>query len=220
MINFYYMYILLFDFQKLLKGGKAMCEKKVASWRELAEKLYNEGTDLNEICEQVYNEFKTSFKAKDSSARTIKRYINHKFPVAKSAQTPKTFEEQISEQCEKILNSEEARKDKKLLTKLAITDMIIDSIKDVIRERPYRDIKPFEVKVERNYSEETLVLMISDIQAGTYISKESSGGLNEYNWHILEKQLYNFIKVWKKSLLAINKLLPFILCMFILSATL
>ena len=30
--------------------------------------------------------------------------------------------------------------------------------------------------------------MISDIQAGTYISKESTGGLNEYNWHILEKQ--------------------------------
>ena len=171
-----------------------MCEKTNTTWRDLAQKLHEEGTPVEEICSKVYEEFGSAFKAKDSSARTVKRFLRETFGAASIAPPPKTFEEQVSERRDKILCSEAAKQDKKLLTKIAVTEMIIDSIRDVVRERPFRDIKPFEVKVERNYSEETIVLMISDIQAGTYISKESSGGLNEYNWDILEKQ---FVQLYK-----------------------
>ena len=173
-----------------------MCENasKPNTWRELAQKLHEEGLSVNDICSKVYEEFGTVFKGKDSSARTVKRYLRETYGAESIAPPPKTFEEQISERREKILSTEAAKKDKKLLTKIAVTEMIVDSIRDVVRERPFRDIKPFEVKVDRNYSEETIVLMISDIQAGTYISSESSGGLNEYNWNILEKQFNQLYK--------------------------
>ena len=172
-----------------------MCEESsIMTWREFAQKLHEEGLSVNEICSKVYEEFGAVFKAKDSSARTVKRFLRETYGAEKVAPTPKTFEEQVSERREKILSTEAAKKDKKLLTKIAVTEMIVDSIRDVVRERPFRDIKPFEVKVNRNYSEETIVLMISDIQAGTYISSESSGGLNEYNWEILEKQ---FVQLYK-----------------------
>ena len=172
-----------------------MCEGSSSmTWREFAQKLHEEGLSVNEICSKVYEEFGSAFKAKDSSARTVRRFLRETYGSEKVAPTPKTFEEQVSERREKILSTEAAKKDKKLLTKIAVTEMIVDSIRDVVRERPFRDIKPFEVKVNRNYSEETIVLMISDIQAGTYISSESSGGLNEYNWEILEKQ---FVQLYK-----------------------
>ena len=157
-------------------------------------KLHEEGFSTEHICAKVYEEFASAFKAKDSSARTVKRFLRETYGTQNVAKTQKTFEEQVSERREKILSTEAAKKDKKLLTKIAVTEMIVDSIRDVVRERPFRDIKPFNVKIDRNYSEETIVLMISDIQAGTYISKESSGGLNEYNWEILEKQFVQFYK--------------------------
>lgn len=154
-------------------------------WRERATMLYNDGIDPSEIPTLVYNEYKDDnvFKAEHSAKNTISRFLRETFPPK-----PKTFEESISERKTSIVTQEEKKRDKKLLTKIAVTDMIIESTLNAIKARPLREIKPFTVNLDKTYSEETIVLMISDIQAGTYISSEASGGLNEYNWSILEKQ--------------------------------
>ena len=160
-------------------------KKSKLAWRERAKQLYTEGVDVNSIPNVVYEEYKSDkiFKGKESGMNTISRYLKEQFPPK-----PKTFEERIEDQKSSIVTREEKKRDKKLLTKIAVTDMIIDSTISAIKARPLREIKPFEVNLNRTYSEETIVLMISDIQAGTYISSEASGGLNEYNWNILEKQ--------------------------------
>ena len=66
-----------------------MCEKTFSTWRDLATNLYNEGMNVTDICVTVYNEFKTSFKAQDSSTRTIKRYLRETFGITEKTQTPK-----------------------------------------------------------------------------------------------------------------------------------
>lgn len=155
------------------------------TWRERAKQLYNEGVNVNKIPAMVYEEYKSDkiFKGKSSAMNTILRYLNKTFPSK-----PKSFEERIEDQKSAIVTKEEKKRDKALLTKVAVTDMIIDATVNALKARPLREIKPFTVHLDRTYSEETIVLMISDIQAGTYISSEASGGLNEYNWGILEKQ--------------------------------
>ncbi|MBO5178942.1 MAG: hypothetical protein J6B87_01155 [Clostridia bacterium] len=163
-----------------------MAKKKYKlTWRERAKQLYTEGIDVNSIPNVVYEEYKSDkiFKGKESGINTISRYLKEQFPPK-----PKTFEERIEDQKSAIVTREEKKRDKALLTKVAVTDMIIDATVNALKARPLREIKPFEVNLNRTYSEETIVLMISDIQAGTYISSEASGGLNEYNWNILEKQ--------------------------------
>lgn len=154
-------------------------------WRERAAQLYAEGVDVTMIPNMVYEEYKECkiFKSMNSAMNTISRFLRETYPPK-----PKSFEERIEDQKSSIVTREEKKRDKKLLTKIAVTDMIIDATLNAIRARPLREIKPFEVNLDRTYSEETIVLMISDIQAGTYISSEASGGLNEYNWNILEKQ--------------------------------
>ncbi|MBR4110370.1 MAG: metallophosphoesterase [Clostridia bacterium] len=160
-------------------------KKSKLAWRERAKQLYAEGVDVNAIPDVVYEEYKSDkvFKGKTSAKNTISRFLRETYPPK-----PKTFEERIEAQKSSIVTREEKKRDKKLLTKIAVTDMIIDATLDALKARPLREIKPFEVNLDRTYSEETIVLMISDIQAGTYISSEASGGLNEYNWSILEKQ--------------------------------
>lgn len=153
------------------------------TWRDRAKMLFANGIERENIAEMVYDEFSKSFKSKASSKRTVLRYLNEEFPPK-----PKSFEELVLDKKSDIVKKAESKRDKALLTKVAVTDMIVESTLDAIRNRPLHDIKPFQVNLDRTYSEETIVLMISDIQAGTYISSEASGGLNEYNWNILEKQ--------------------------------
>lgn len=153
------------------------------TWRDRAKMLFANGIERENIAEMVYDEFSKSFKSKSSSKRTILRYLNEEFPPK-----PKSFEELVVDKKSDIVKKAESKRDKALLTKVAVTDMIVESTLNAIRNRPLHDIKPFHVNLDRTYSEETIVLMISDIQAGTYISSEASGGLNEYNWNILEKQ--------------------------------
>lgn len=156
---------------------------KTLTWRERATELYKTGIVPDKIAEIIYDEFSKNFKSKSSSKNTIIRYLNSEFPPK-----PKTFEESIEDKKGDILQKEEKKRNKDLIAKTAVTDMIIEGIRDAIKTRPLHDINPFEVKIQKKYSEETIVLMISDIQAGTYISSESTGGLNEYNWDVLEKQ--------------------------------
>jgi hypothetical protein len=87
-----------------------------------------------------------------------------------------------------IRKKAEREKRREAVLMKAATDIIIDGVIDAIKSREHYQPKRFEVAHNTNFSEETIVLDISDIQAGTYISKESTGGLNEYNWNVLEKQ--------------------------------
>ena len=157
----------------------------LVTWRDRAKELYKIGTEAEKICEMIYEEFSKNFRSKATSQKTILRYLKEEFPPK-----PKSFEERVKDEKDVILTRAEKKREKELLKKAAVTDMIIESTLSALKKRPPRDIKPFEVKGKKNYSEETIVLMISDIQAGTYISSEASGGLNEYNWNILEKQFH------------------------------
>ena len=108
-----------------------MCEAK-KTWRDLAQELHEDGLSVNEICSKVYEEFSKNFRAKDSSARTVKRFLRETYGAESVVPPPKTFEEQVSDRREKIITSEAAKKDKKLLTKIAVTDMINGNIDYVI----------------------------------------------------------------------------------------
>lgn len=157
----------------------------IQNWREFATELCKKGLSESEVVDETYCKFASKFKSDVSGKNSIKRYV-------RSNDNPyhheKSFEEDVDDMKSSILAKNEKKKARDAVLTKAATDMIIDSIKNAIRVRPYYKPKRFEVNHNLNYSEETIVLMISDIQAGTYISKESTGGLNEYNWDILEKQ--------------------------------
>jgi len=155
-------------------------------WRDLATELYKQNVKEEEIIKRILNDYPNSFKTKESGIRTIKRFLHSKLFTQDSKE--KHFEERVEEMKQSIHKKAQKEKEQEVIVLKAATDIIIDGVIDVIKERPYYTPKYFEISHNHNYSEETIVVMISDIQAGTYITKESTGGLNEYNWEILEKQ--------------------------------
>ena len=157
-------------------------EKK---WRDVASELQAKGLTFDEICNRVLREYEKCFMAKESGRRTIIRYLNS----AENPQNqPKSFEDNVTEMKGAIRKKAERVKEREAVVMKAATDIIIDGVLDALKSREYYTPKMFEASHNINYSEETIVLMISDVQAGTYITKESTGGLNEYNWEVLEKQ--------------------------------
>ena len=158
------------------------------TWREFALDFFNSGVAEETVIKETLKLYGKKFKAKESGARTIKRFL-HSQKGDKPSE--KTFEESVEEMKGKIHEKAEKEKKKEAVVMKAATDIIIEGFIDEIQAREHYE--PPRVKLSThhnltNVSEETIVLMISDIQAGTYISKESTGGLNEYNWEILEKQ--------------------------------
>ena len=85
-----------------------------------------------------------------------------------------------------------AKNEKKILADLvkerAAKDIIADKMLTAIEALPELEINPIHFSQNSHYSEEEVVLQMSDIQAGTYISKEATGGLNEYNRDVLQQQ--------------------------------
>ena len=87
----------------------------------------------------------------------------------------------------------------------------ITAQKDIIAERLAecaRIVQPYEIErvtvPHKNFSTKNTVpvLMLSDIQAGTFISAEATGGLNDYNWNSLEKQ---FVKLRDGAISILSK---------------
>ncbi len=163
-----------------------MATKK--TWREYALELIDLGFDDSEIIQKTLKKYEKNFKAKESGARTIKKYLTS----CKNAEvSEKTFEESVEEMKGKIHEQAQKAQKKEAVVMKAATDIIIAGFIDEIRSREHYEAPKVTISTHHNLdnvSEETIVLMISDIQAGTYISKESTGGLNEYNWSILERQ--------------------------------
>ncbi len=159
--------------------------KSMTQWRVEASELQAKGLTFDEIFTMIYRKYGTKFKSEASAKRTLWRYLH-------SADNPqnqgKTFEENVTEMKGAIRKKAERIKEREAIMMKAATDIIIDGVLDAIQEREHYVPKVFEVTHNVNYSEETIVLMISDIQAGTYITRESTGGLNEYNWEVLERQ--------------------------------
>lgn len=154
-----------------------------STWRDFVIELNEKGFKEQEIVERILNDYANCFKRKDSGEKTIIRFL-HSIDKNKD----KSFEDEVEDMKKAIQRKAEKARDKEAIMMKAATDIIIDGILDSISSRkPYR-AKTVKVSHNHNYSEETIVLMISDIQAGTYVSKESTGGLNEYNWEILERQ--------------------------------
>ena len=75
-----------------------------------------------------------------------------------------------------------------MIQQQARRDIIAEKMISAIQALPELNIKPLKINPKQQYSEVEAVLMLSDIQAGTYISSETTGGLNEYNKDILAKQ--------------------------------
>ena len=154
-------------------------------WRDVASKLKQEGYTEEEIIKHIIENNLMRYRSIESGKRTIHRFLHLN---SNSKGSEKTFEEAVEDMKERINSRVERSKEREAIAKKAISDMIVESVIGSIQSRPYYNPKRPRITRNANYSEETIVLMISDIQAGTYISKESTGGLNEYNWEILEKQ--------------------------------
>ena len=160
-------------------------ETSVMTWREQATKLQSMGLTDDEIFERIWRDYSKKFRGEESARHSVHRYLHSH---ANPGNSPKSFEDNVTEMKGTIRKKAERTKEREAVVMKAATDIIIDGIKDSIVSREHYRPKFLEFDHNHNYSEETIVLMISDIQAGTYISKESTGGLNEYNWAVLEKQ--------------------------------
>ncbi len=163
-----------------------MAAKK--TWRDYALELIELGFEDGEVIQKTLKKYEKNFKAKESGARTIQKFVRSQHRAETSE---KTFEESVEEMKGKIHEKAEKEKKREAVVMKAATDIIIEGFIDEIRAREHYEPPRVKLSTHHNLtgvSEETIVLMISDIQAGTYITKESTGGLNEYNWEILEKQ--------------------------------
>jgi hypothetical protein len=109
-------------------------------------------------------------------------------PSISDKQQVKSFDEMVSEQKTRIQQQNQQRIISETITREAHRDIIADKMISAIQVAPVREIKPIHFNLNKSYKEIEVVLMLSDIQAGTYISREATGGLNEYNKDILEQQ--------------------------------
>lgn len=99
-----------------------------------------------------------------------------------------TANEMILETKQQILDKHKDKVMKDLIKERAMQDIIIEKSIAAIQALPPLSITPISFPLSSGFSEQEAVLEISDIQAGTYISKEATGGLNEYNRDILAWQ--------------------------------
>lgn len=99
-----------------------------------------------------------------------------------------SVEDYIKQEKEKLIIKNEKKILNDLVKERTIKDIIIDKMISAIEALPEIKITPVKIPTNKSYKEQEVILQLSDIQAGTYISKETTGGLNEYNKDILAKQ--------------------------------
>ncbi len=151
-------------------------------WRNFAQALMAQNLSKQDVCEQVYTQFSSCFKGEKSGKTTIMKFLNS---ISKEASTPKTFDDEIVEQRSKLEEQAQKKHDKTLAKKMAIADFVIEGCTSALQERPYPEIGFNLPESKGNKDEQIMVLELSDVQAGTLITRESTGGLNEFNWEIL-----------------------------------
>jgi hypothetical protein len=161
----------------LIKIGPAFRDggDHVSDWFEEAKRLREQGLTYKQIGQKLG---KTEGWVRDRFYRERK--------TAKIVQ--KTAAELVAEAKEQAQRQHEQKLLQELIRDQAARDLIADKMIAAIKALPELDIKPIEFNPSKKYSPEEVVLQMSDIQAGTYISREATGGLNEYNRDILKKQ--------------------------------
>jgi hypothetical protein len=105
-----------------------------------------------------------------------------------------TADDYIKQEKEKLIAQNEKKIFSDLVHERAMKDIIADKMSSAIQILPEIKIKSLSLPCNKSYSEEEVVLQISDIQAGTYIDKKTTGGLNEYNKDILKEQFNKLLK--------------------------
>lgn len=111
---------------------------------------------------------------------------------SKSDKLP-TKDDLIQQEKQKRLQANQDRIFKELIKERVTKDIIADKMISAIQALPEIKITPI-IFTPKQYKEVEVVLQLSDIQAGTYISKEATGGFNEYNKDILKEQFNRLLK--------------------------
>lgn len=117
-------------------------------------------------------------------------------------------EELVAAEKEKALRQNEKRILSQLVKEQAARDIIADKMISAIKVLPPLKIEPIEIPTTSSYREEEVVLMLSDIQAGTKIDLAATGGLNEYNWSILEEQFRILLRGMVSIITRMRKFCP------------
>lgn len=106
-------------------------------------------------------------------------------------ETRSEFDEQVQKEKEKCVLRNEKLKIETAIREASMKDIIVDKMVSAIKILPERDIQPIHFTPARRYSPMEAVLMLSDIQSGTYIKKETTGGLNAYDSEVRKRQFDN-----------------------------
>ncbi len=155
--------------------------------------------DIHELHNQGYNNTEIARLLQEAgdtrNLEAIRKWVAHRLkPEKPSADPYEDVEAALDAMVEKEKEQLRANNQKRIIAELskkaAITEMVIEKCQSAISVLPPLDIEPiyprFHSKDER--SEEEVILDISDIQAGTKVDGEGTGGLTEFNWGILESE--------------------------------
>jgi len=143
--------------------------RRIGSW-DLAIKLAGLQKSFDE-CKKVQTEIRNFDPAKEN----MKKYEEEK---------------------KKMRDREKDKEHKELKKRKMATDIVIENIRDSILKLPPAIIEIHqypEPKMVADKGHCTLWLEISDIQLGSYVTKTTSGGLNEHNWKIWKSKLRKWI---------------------------
>jgi hypothetical protein len=150
-------------------------------WHQVVREMFNQGKELDEIAKRVQRDYFPDWSIKKLKDYRVRPYYN------------RLKDKPIQEAKDKILAENDKRLCERLIRERAQKDIIADKMVSAIKALPKLDIQPLKINLKPSAAEEEIVLMLSDIQAGTYISKEATGGLNEYSWDTLEQQFKNLL---------------------------
>lgn len=150
------------------------------SWHEEALRLYKPGEfGPAKIGKQLGVKADT---VKTFLHRAKRRGEVHKVPTADN------IDNMVADEKKRLQEQNQRKILTEMIQQQARRDIIAEKMISAIQALPELNIKPLKINPKQQYSEVEAVLMLSDIQAGTYISSETTGGLNEYNKDILAKQ--------------------------------
>lgn len=168
----------------------------MADWKSEAERLYKiYGREWSKIATEMSDYFpELSFiQAKERVRGHFKRRLANE-PIEPKEQ--ETADDLVKRQKAALIDQNQKRIIAELSKKAAITEIVVEKTCSAIAALPKFEFKPVRIKLKEkdNRSEEEVILDISDIQAGTKIDGEGTGGLNEFNWDIMENEFDTLLR--------------------------
>ena len=148
---------------------------------------------------------------KESDPSVTYRQIAQKFGVARQtvknrfcaerkkgrvAEFP-TAEELIRREKEKLQRRHEQQVLKRLLKDRSRTELICDTVRAAVASLPRIPLPEFR-RVETDFDDEHVGLIISDCQVGQVVDPEETGGLGEYNIEVFKRRAKHLTKSVRK----------------------